>query len=119
MFFVCPEMTKKLTKSEREQIIFSHLKGNETPGYEVIEEANGKYTVRALPQPEFEIEEEEDEPQPVTRKPNRTKQNARELLRQLSELLDSPEDPGDYEGQYIEKRYKPGPQNWKRRRLVF
>ena len=96
----------KLSRSERERIILEHVKGNPTPGWEVIERSNGKYQVKEKP---IEIEEEEeeepdaeesddtgaintvakDEPMP-TRSP---KQNARELLRQLSELLEAEEEP--------------------------
>ena len=132
-------MSKRLSKSEREQIIFNHLKGKETPGYEVIEQSNGKFTVRTIKEePKIEIEEEENENEPEnepeieeeenpepesiiqTRTPNRTKQNARELLKQLTQLLEENDfDNEPYQGQFIEKRYKPGPQSWKRRKLVL
>lgn len=140
-------MSSHLTKSERESIIFNHLKGKKTPGYNVIEHPNGKYTVKPIP---IEMEEEDidedtdedteeqiEEEEVIDKKPHRvfksrTKQNARKLLEQLTRIMDEDsEDDNDndndnnkneYEestGQYIQKIYKPGPQNWNRRRLVF
>ena len=62
-------MSKRLTRAQRESIIIDFINGKETPGYKVIENVNGKFTVRALkedpkpvevePKPKFEIEEEE------------------------------------------------------------
>ena len=93
--------------------------------------------------PKFEIEEEDTNESESETKPNskddsdddfqslkqppkqRSKQDARELLRQLSQLLNEDEDDQyssqnqNSQGQFIEKRYKPGPQNWQRRKLVF
>ena len=53
----------RLSKSEREQIIIKYLKNQETPGYQVIECKNGKYQVRAKPEPELKFEIEEDVPE--------------------------------------------------------
>ena len=119
----------RLTKSEREQIIIKHLKNQETPGYQVIECKNGKYQVRVKPEPElkFEVEEdspeaeEEDEPEvkPVRTKTS-SKQNAKKLLAQLSELMTeaSEEDETENEGIYYNgPSNPPRPQTWERKRL--
>ena len=144
--------SKRLTRAQREAIIIDYINGKETPGYKVIENANGKFTVRTIKEipkpietkPVFEIEEEDANDnvnendsdadyetqssssqserslkQPVI---NRSKQNARELLQQLSQLLNGDDDetnPNQQQGQFIEKRYKPGPQSWKRKKLIF
>ena len=67
----------KLTKSERERIIFNHLKGIEDPIYEVSQTKYGKYLVRpkqieveeeAVNEEPEELEEEsitESEPEPI------------------------------------------------------
>ena len=141
-------MSKRLTRAQRENIIINYLNKKETPGYQVIEGLNGKFTVRAIkeepqpieqpPKPKFEIEEEEINEQEAPRashandniektkcderseEPYRTKQDARELLRQLSQLLNEEDEPQQQkQGQFIEKRYNPGPQSWKRKKLVF
>ena len=157
-------MSQRLSRSQRESIIIDYLNGKETPGYKVIENVNGKFTVKHIKEakneakieakPKFEIEEEDinerearaidceeseskatlinqdkddsdDDFQSLKQAPKqRTKQDARELLRQLSQLLneDGAEDEiqnQNSQGQFIEKRYKPGPQNWQRRKLVF
>ena len=92
-------MSSHLTKSERESIIFNHLKGKKTPGYNVIEHPNGKYTVKPIP---IEMEEEDidedteeqiEEEEVIDKKPHkvfksRTKQNARKLLEQLTRIMD-------------------------------
>ena len=49
-------MSTRLSRSEREFIIGSYLKGKPVAGYDVIECANGKYRVKAKP---FEVEEDE------------------------------------------------------------
>ena len=132
-------MSKRLTRAQRESIIIDFINHKETPGYQVIENTNGKFIVRALKEepkpvkPKIEIEEEEvneqqdeDEEAPQATKKNiidhiGSKQDARELLRQLSQLLDEgePNQQQEQQGQYIEKRYNPGPQSWKRKKLVF
>lgn len=148
--------TKRLTRAQREAIIIDYINGKDTPGYKVIENANGKFTVKTLkeepkpietPKPKFELEEDVDEPNPKDdfkyeyedkARPKcednlsddnfeslkqpvkiRTKQDARELLQQLSQILNEDEPEPQSQGQYIEKRYKPGPQSWKRKKLVF
>ena len=80
-------MTDKLTKAQREQIIFNHLKGKEDPLYEVSQTKYGKYIVKpkqiqleeeTINEPEAE-EEQEDEPinEPQQMKPTHDKQQAR------------------------------------------
>ena len=51
----------KLTRRERERIIFEYLKGQPNPLYDVKETSNGKYVVS---QKKIEIEEE-DRPEPA------------------------------------------------------
>ena len=123
-------MSTRLSRSEREFIIGSYLKGKPVAGYDVIECANGKYRVKAK---QFEVEEDEpepetpvkdepvqqvdivqessDEPEPVKPKPKQkmTKQDARQLLKQLNEML-SDDEP---------QRGPQQPRNWTRRRLKF
>ena len=56
-------MATKLTRSDREYIISSWLKGKPVPGYSVTECSNGKYKVSVKT---FEVEEEDDvEPIPA------------------------------------------------------
>ena len=164
-------MSKRLSRAQREQIIINYLNHKETPGYEVKENSNGKFIVRAIKEKELEqsekeleqsklrdlVEEEEvnekeferseirgNETIPTNAKQfersernferseidlPRNKQDARELLRQLTQLLDEKEDETMFErreeesqqqqGQYIEKRYNPGPQSWRRKKLVL
>ena len=133
----------RLSKSEREQIIIKYLKNQQTPGYQVIECKNGKYQVRVKPEPEpsFEVEEESPEPKNITNddeeednndstrdevKPIRSrtssKQNARKLLAQLSELMneasDDEVDDNDASGVYYNgPSNPPRPQTWERKRL--
>lgn len=136
-------MSKRLTRAQREAIIIDFINGKDTPGYKVIENTNGKFTVKTLkeeakpietPKPKIELEEEDiDEPQNDFKNNSsddnyeslkqpvkiRSKQDARELLQQLSQILNEDEPEPQSQGQYIEKRYKPGPQSWKRKKLVF
>ena len=121
----------RLTKSEREQIIIKFLKNQDTPGYQVIECKNGKYQVRVKPEPELKFEVEEDSPEDVNDdnddepevKPVHTKtsskQNARKLLAQLSELMnETSEDETENEGVYYNgPSNPPRPQTWERKRL--
>ena len=51
----------KLTRRERERIIFDYLKGKPDPLYTVEETCHGKYVVK---QKQIQIEEEEDETEP-------------------------------------------------------
>ena len=104
----------KLTKSEREKMIFNHLKGIEDPLYEVSQTKYGKWIVKAKPieveeeevkESEQEPEEEEQEqiPQPIKkptydkaeakrerrRKNRRAKQDAKRILNALTNLINS------------------------------
>ena len=118
----------RLTKSEREQIIIKYLKNQDTPGYQVIECKNGKYQVRVKPEPELKFEVEEDSPEaedddepevkPVRSKTS-SKQNAKKLLAQLSELMnETSEDETENEGVYYNgPSNPPRPQTWERKRL--
>ena len=96
-------MTDKLTKAQREQIIFSHLKGEPDPRYTVEQTKYGKWIVKAKP---VEIEEEEEaepelpRPQTPTPQPDsnqsrrerrkrnrRAKQDAKRILDALTNLI--------------------------------
>ncbi len=118
-------MSSKLSRSEREKIIINYLKGVSTPGYEVKECSNGKFLVKQVP---IEVEEEEVNEQPQEEivqeelpqvdhsKRSLKKQNARELLEQLSQMLsDSDDEKVDM------TYYQPRSDNttWTRRRLRF
>ena len=127
-------MSTRLSRSEREFIVGSYLKGKPVAGYDVIECANGKYRVKAKPfevessdEPEEEPvqqepvqsesvqqEESSDEPQPIKQpKPRQrmSKQDARQLLKQLNDMFsDDDDEPQSYTQQ---------PRNWNRRRLKF
>ena len=83
-------MSKRLTRSQREAIIIDFINGKETPGYNVIENSNGKFIVKAIPKPierKIELEEEDINETNINEennedndieipKVNRTKQNA-------------------------------------------
>ena len=132
-------MTTRLTRSEREHIIASYLKGTPVNGYEVIECANGKYRVKVK---QFEVEEDaeepplpeasghikcpqepsqeppQDEPLPVEEikpkeKANSRTRNAKELLKELSVIL------GEDELDTPEDNYYNKPRTWNRRKLRF
>ena len=138
-------MSTRLSRSEREFIVGSYLKGKPVAGYDVIECANGKYRVKAKPfevessdEPEEEpnkqesvqqepesvkqepvkqepesSEESSDEPQPIKQpkpKPRMSKQDARQLLKQLNDMFSDDDEPQSYTQQ---------PRNWNRRRLKF
>ena len=128
-------MATKLTRSDREYIISSWLKGKPVPGYSVTECSNGKYKVSVKT---FEVEEEDDvEPIPspvkasiptpippptdtvpndpeVEPKPqpqvNRklSKQDAKDLLKQLATIFEEDDHP-----------QPPSQKSWNRRRLRF
>lgn len=51
------QMTDKLTRAQREQIIFNHLRGKDDPLYEVQETKYGKFIVKPK---QIQIEEEEE-----------------------------------------------------------
>lgn len=132
------EMSNKLSRAQREKLIFDHLKGLPTPGYDVTECSNGKYLVKPI---RIEVEEEEEDEENednddttnedsessseehiMHRSPTRRslrKQNARELLEQLSQIL-SDDDDDDIDMTYVQ----PPPRinsnvSWHRRRLRF
>ena len=140
-------MTEKLTRAQREQIIFAHLKGKDDPLYEVVETKHGKYIVKPK-QVDLEEEEsahesiaEEEEdyspPPPPPKKrwksdrvnqssKHRTKQDAKRLLDALTSLINSDDSSYESEGDYqrapplVEpNNYKPTNLNYKRRRLAF
>ena len=135
-------MSTRLSRSEREFIVGSYLKGKPVAGYDVIECANGKYRVKAkpfevessdepepesvkqVPQPEESSDDAADslnprgaasarsEPQPVKQpkpKQRMSKQDARQLLKQLNDMFSDDEDT-----QPVNQ-----PRNWNRRRLKF
>ena len=133
-------MTDKLTRAQREQIIFAHLKGKDDPLYEVIETKHGKYIVKPK---QIELEEEEtnneesnneseDEylqasvPASQSSK-HRTKQDAKRLLDALTSLINT--DDSSYESSSDDyqqapplvepNNYKPTNLSFKRRKLVF
>ena len=139
-------MSQRLSRSQRESIIIDYINGKETPGYKVIENSNGKFIVKHIEEEKrkFEIEEEDineseskatlinqDEDhsdndfQSLKQIPKqRTKQDARELLRQLSQLLNEDEEdqkelktPKEY--QYLEKRHPSWTTNWQRKKLIL
>ena len=138
-------MSTRLSRSEREFIVGSYLKGKPVAGYDVIECANGKYRVKAKPfevessdepEPEKSVKQEpikqepvqqepesvkqvsqpegsSDEPQPVKQpkpKQRMSKQDARQLLKQLNDMFSDDDEPQSYTQQ---------PRNWNRRRLKF
>ena len=59
-------MAEKLTKAERERIIFSFLKGKPDPLYDVQETKYGKYIVKPK---QIQIEEEEQHEEPEEEEP--------------------------------------------------
>ena len=133
-------MSTRLSRSEREFIVGSYLKGKPVAGYDVIECANGKYRVKAKPfevessdesEPEEEPikqesvkqepesvkqEESSDEPKPqqikqLKPKQRMNKQDARQLLKQLNDMFSDDDDEP--------QSYSQHPRNWNRRRLKF
>ena len=143
------QMAEKLTKAQREQIIFAHLKGQDNPLYEVTQTKYGKYVVKAKP---IEVEEEEtinepeeeEEPKPnlepvkpindrksarrERRKRNRhAKQNAKRILDALTNLINSNNDDESSDDeerpqapQLIEQpNFNPQKLSFHRRRLAF
>ena len=127
-------MTTKLSRSDREYIISSWLKGKPVPGYSVIECSNGKYKVSVKT---FEVEEEDDveppdpkepssklAPPPTETVPNEpeldpkpqpqvnrklSKQDAKDLLKQLATIFEDDEP----------QQQQPTQRTWNRRRLRF
>lgn len=93
----------KLTRRERENIIFQYLKGKPDPLYEVEETCHGKYVVK---QKQIQLEEEEekekqDKPSKQQLKRERRRQNRRakadayKILEQLNRLLNTQDEPND------------------------
>ena len=104
-------MSDKLTRAQRQQIIFNHLRGKDDPAYEVIETNHGKYIVKPK---QIELEEESineepnDEPEPSATVPitndndkaaakrerrkrnRRAKQDAKRILDALTNLINNP-----------------------------
>ena len=136
------KMTDKLTRREREKIIFNHLKGQPDPLYDVQETSNGKYVV-SLKKIEIEEEEEKPEAEPKQskqqvkrerrRQNRRAKADAYRILEQLNRLLNvndeesnDDEEPADvgYDKPKAppiieQSNYNPGPLSFKRKRLRF
>ena len=131
-------MTDKLTRREREQIIFNHLKGKPNPLYEVHETKHGKYVVKPK---QIQIEEEEainEEPEPTKpikerderpKRNQRAKQDARRILEALTSIINSNESSDESSDDddiprappLIEPtNFNPQPQlTYRRRRLAF
>ena len=137
----------KLTRRERERIIFDYLKGKPDPLYEVHETNHGKYVVE---QKQIQLEEEETKEEPIKqekpsrnqlkrerrRQNRRAKADAYRILEQLNRLLNTNEEPSndssDDETIPEEQQYRapqlieqpnlnnqPGPLTFKRKRLRF
>ena len=139
----------KLTRRERERIIFDYLKGKPDPLYEVHETNHGKYVVE---QKQIQLEEEETKEEPIKqekpsrnqlkrerrRQNRRAKADAYRILEQLNRLLNTNEEPNndssddDNEALPNEQSYKaptlinqpnlnpnPGPLTFRRKRLRF
>lgn len=122
----------RLSKAQREAIIFEFIKGNPTPGYEVIELSNGKYNVKIKPievEEEEETEEEEYESDDGTNGvatvniPDHKTQNAMDLLKQLTELMNAQNEQNqrqEYDKMIYQQPARPVvPQNWNRKKLRF
>ena len=122
-------MEAKLTKAQRERIIFNHLKGIEDPLYEVSETKYGKWLVKPK---HIEIEEEEERPeeqppQPQAPKPKleefdrnaarrerrkrnrRAKQDAKKILDALTNLINSNNESDSSDNGDTEERQRAPP----------
>ena len=135
----------KLTRAQRERIIIASLKGQETPGYEVIHNDDDSYTVHEK-SIIIKSESEDDSPEEVDAQDDkqeeivpiepprktkhkgkyigiRNKQNARQLLQQLSELMESDDDYDDTSDvqdqpvEFYQPRYQVPQIHYNRRRL--
>ena len=89
--------SKRLSRAQRESIIIDFINGKET------NESESQIQLPTI---------------------QRTKQNARELLRQLSQLLNEDEvestnEETNKQGQYIAKKHPAWQTNWSRRKLVL
>ena len=107
-------MSEKLTRAQREKIIFDFLRGKENPAYTVEQTNHGKYVVkpRVLEiEEEEEVKEPEPEPEPKPepkpskqqlkrerrRQNRRAKQDAYRILEQLNRLLNANDQEADDE----------------------
>lgn len=135
-------MSTRLSRSEREFIVGSYLKGKPVAGYDVIECANGKYRVKAKPfevessdEPEpikqepvqqepikqepvqqepVQQEESSDEPQPIKQPKPKQRMSKQDARQLLKQLNDMFSDDDDEPQSYTQQ-----PRNWNRRRLKF
>ena len=141
-------MTDKLTRAQREKIIFQHLKGIDDPLYEVLQTKHGKYIVRpkAIQLEEEESMKESPEVQPVVKAPvkqpepkptndkleakrekrkrNRhAKQDAKRILDALNNLISSnsvaSDESNDEEPINDQQQQYPVPVRYQRRVLRF
>ena len=102
-------MTDKLTRRERERIIFDYLKGKPNPLYDVEETCHGKYVVKPKPVQIEEESEPEEPPKPIEQ-PKQTKQqlkrerrranrrakaDAYKILEQLNRLINANNESND------------------------
>ena len=106
-------MAEKLTKSQREKIIFNHLKGIEDPLYEVSQTKFGKWIVKAKP---IEVEEEEVKESEPVKKPklrtSRKSNNDEEIDESYSDDESSSDE--EEEEEVIKHKYKSQKMNRKR-----
>ena len=136
-------MTDKLTRAQREKIIFQHLKGIDDPLYEVLQTKHGKYIVRpkAIQLEEEESMKESPEVQPVAKTPvkpinekqeakrekrkrnRRAKQDAKRILDALNNLISSnsvaSDESNDEEPINVQQQQYPVPVRYQRRVLRF
>ena len=135
-------MTDKLTRAQREKIIFQHLKGIDDPLYEILQTKHGKYIVRPKAiQLEEESINEEPEVQPVAKTPvkpinekqeakrekrkrnRRAKQDAKRILDALNNLISSnsvaSDESNDEEPINVQQQQYPVPVRYQRRVLRF
>lgn len=135
------DKSSKLTKSQRQQIIFNYLKGKEDPLYEVQETKYGKYIVKPKQLVEEEEEEEKAEeevsddeppPQPVKQSKQvkhnqRVKQNAKRILDALTTIIDESDSSSSSDDDYQQQapplvepnNFHPQQLSFRRRRLAF
>ncbi len=101
-------MAKRLTRAERESIVFDHLKGKPTPGYNVTETKPGHYRVTPVKieiDSDSEDEAESERPSesdseserrrsehPSESEPSVSKENVLELLNLISHNLQDSDD---------------------------
>ena len=104
-------MAKRLTRAERESIVFDHLKGKPTPGYNVTETKPGHYRVTPVKieidsdsedeaesehpsesEPELRRPEDRRSEHPSESEPSVSKENVLELLNLISRNLQDSDD---------------------------